>query len=190
LGGHILFSQVLLMKKYYFGSAVSVLLFVSPAQASEKGWADAGTAAEIGLVVIALGAPAVQEDWNGDLQAAGSIAAAGLITQGLKETFPKLRPDGSDNRSFPSGHTSVSFAAAATITNRYGWKAGLPAQVVAAFVGLSRIEARKHDVADVLVGAAIGETSGFLITSKRNNNVQVFPWASTKSAGISVAARF
>lgn len=167
-----------------------MLLFVSPAQASEKSWADAGTAVEIGLVVIALGAPAVQEDWNGDLQAAGSIAAAGLITQGLKETFPKLRPDGSDNRSFPSGHTSVSFAAAATITNRYGWKAGLPAQVVAAFVGLSRIEARKHDVADVLVGAAIGETSGFLITSKRNNNVQVFPWASTKSAGISVAARF
>ena len=102
-----------------------MLLSVSPAQVSEKGWSDAGTAAEIGLVVIALGAPAVQEDWNGNLQAAGSIAAAGLITQGLKETFPKLRPDGSDYRSFPSGHTSVFFAAAATIINRYGWKAGI-----------------------------------------------------------------
>ena len=178
------------MKKYCISAAGATLLFISPAQASEKGWANVGTVAEIGLVVAALGAPAVQEDWNGDLQAAGSIAAAGLIAQGLKETFPKLRPDGSDSRSFPSGHTSVSFAAAATITNRYGWKAGLPAQLVAAFVGLSRIEARKHDVADVLVGAVIGEASGFLITSRHNEDVQVLPWASTKSAGISVAARF
>lgn len=113
----------------------------------------------------------------------GSIGVATGVSYGLKEAFPERRPDGSDKKSFPSGHTSMSFAAAATIQNRYGWKAGLPAQLVAAFVGLSRVEAHKHHVHDVLVGAAIGEASGFLITRKANDRVQVFPWGGTQGGG-------
>ncbi|HNR78204.1 MAG TPA: phosphatase PAP2 family protein, partial [Parvularculaceae bacterium] len=105
-------------------------------------------------------------------------------------TFPRMRPDGSDDRSFPSGHTSVSFAAAATLTNRYGWKVGLPAHALAAFVGASRVKARKHHVSDVLVGAAIGELSGFLITSKLNDNVAIIPWADAEGGGVLVTGRF
>src|SRR5690606_2170419 len=113
-----------------------------------------------------------------------------LVTQGLKEAFPSRRPDGSDNKSFPSGHTSTSFAAAATLHNRYGWEAGLPAYVVASFVGLSRVEAKKHRIGDVLVGAAIGTATGHLITTKKDDSIHIFPWASTKSAGVDVTLRF
>ena len=113
-----------------------------------------------------------------------------LITQGLKEAFPSRRPDGSDNKSFPSGHTSTSFAAAATLHNRYGWEAGLPAYVVASFVGLSRVEARKHRVGDVLVGAAIGTATGHLITTKANDRIRIVPWGDSKSAGVDVSLRF
>ena len=84
----------------------------------------------------------------------------------LKELVHERRPDGSDNKSFPSGHTSVSSAAAATLEKRYGWKAGLPALAVASFVGLARVETDKHYVHDVLAGAAIGSISGFLLTSR------------------------
>jgi membrane-associated phospholipid phosphatase len=160
------------------------------AQASEKGWDDAGTVAKNALVVAAFGVPAVQGDWDGALQAGGSIGGTILITQGLKEAFPSRRPDGSDNKSFPSGHTSTSFAAAATLHNRYGWEAGLPAYLVASFVGLSRVEARKHRVGDVLVGAAIGTTVGHLVTRKANAQVQIIPWGDTKSIGAQVAVRF
>lgn len=66
----------------------------------------------------------------------------------------------------------------------------MPAQLVAAFVGLSRVEANKHHVHDVLVGAAIGEASGFLITRKANDRVQVLPWGDTKSGGIALTMRF
>ncbi|PZQ23655.1 MAG: phosphatase PAP2 family protein [Sphingopyxis macrogoltabida] len=162
----------------------------APAGASEDGWDDAGTVAKNALVVAAFGVPAVQGDWNGVLQAGGSIGGTILITQGLKEAFPSRRPDGSDDKSFPSGHTSTSFAAAATLHNRYGWEAGLPAYVVASFVGLSRVEARKHRVGDVLVGAAIGTATGQLVTRRANDRVQIVPWGDTKGGGVDVSFRF
>ncbi|MBL0914369.1 MAG: phosphatase PAP2 family protein [Sphingopyxis sp.] len=172
-------------------SAVLLSLSISaPAAASEKGWDDAGTVAKNALIVAAFGVPAVQDDWEGVLEAGGSIGGTIVITQGLKEAFPSRRPDGSDNKSFPSGHTSTSFAAAATLHNRYGWEAGLPAYVVASFVGLSRVEAKKHRVGDVLVGAAIGTATGHLITTKADDRVQIFPWGSTNSAGVDVSFRF
>ncbi len=171
-------------------SAALALTLATPAAASEKGWDDAGTVAKNALVVVAFGVPAVQGDWEGVLEAGGSIGGTILITQGLKEAFPSRRPDGSDNKSFPSGHTSTSFAAAATLHNRYGWEAGLPAYVVASFVGLSRVEAKKHRVGDVLVGAAIGTATGHLVTTKAHDRVRIFPWGSTNSAGVDVTLRF
>ena len=162
----------------------------APAAASEKGWDDAGTVAKNALIVAAFGVPAVQGDWEGVLEAGGSVGGTMLITEGLKEAFPSRRPDGSDNKSFPSGHTSSSFAAAATLHNRYGWEAGLPAYVVASFVGLSRVEARKHRVGDVLVGAAIGTATGHLITTRANDRVRIIPWGDTKGGGVEVSMRF
>lgn len=170
--------------------AATLLSIATPAHASDKSWDDAGSIARDALVVAAFGVPAVHGDWDGALQAGGSVVVAGGLSYGLKEAFPERRPDGSDNKSFPSGHTSVSFAAAATLQNRYGWKVGVPAQLVAAFVGLSRVEANKHHVHDVLVGAAIGEASGFLITRKANDRIQLFPWGDTKSGGIALTMRF
>lgn len=112
-----------------FASAVCLSF---PANASDKSWDDAGSIARDALVVAAFGVPAVQGDWDGALQAGGSMGVAAGTSYGLKEIFPERRPDGSDNKSFPSGHASISFAAAATLQNRYGWKVGVPAQLVAA----------------------------------------------------------
>lgn len=67
---------------------------------------------------------------------------------------------------------------------------GLPAHLVAGFVGLSRVEAKKHHVHDVLVGAAIGEAAGWLITNKRNDQVDLFPWGDTKGGGVTLSMRF
>ena len=179
------------MKHYCLAAVTAASLGVAaPAHASDKGWDNTGSIARDALVVAAFGVPAVQGDWDGVLQAGGSMGAAAGVTYGLKEAFPEQRPDRSDNKSFPSGHSSISFAAAATLQNRYGWQVGLPAQVVAAFVGLSRVEADKHHVHDVLVGAAIGEASGFLITRKASDRIQIFPWGDTKGGGVSVTMRF
>lgn len=174
------------------GGAVcaSLITAASPAIAGTKGWQDASNIGRDVLVVAAIGVPLVKDDTTGTLQAGGSLGAAQIVSYGLKEAFPETRPDGSDRKSFPSGHTALSFAGAATLQNRYGWKVGLPAQVLAGFVGLARIQADKHHWYDVLAGAAIGEASGFLITSKSNAQVRVLPWGDTSSAGVALAARF
>lgn len=173
--------------------AFSILCFAfsPPALArDEKGWDDASNIAEGALLATAFGLPAAKGDWNGDLQALGSTAAAFAVSQGLKEAFPETRPDGNGRDSFPSGHASVAFAAAASLQNRYGWEVGVPAQLVAGFVGVARIQARRHFWYDVLAGAAIGEASGFLITSRQNGAVHVMPWGDAHGAGATLVARF
>ena len=163
----------------------------SPATAqSRHTWGQAGTVATGALIATALGLPVLREDRTGDIQAAESMGAAFILAEGLKEAFPDRRPDGSDDKSFPSGHSSVAFSAAATLENRYGWRVGFPAQVLAAFVAVSRVQAGKHAWDDVVVGGAIGEAAGFLLTTKRDRAIHLTPWGGTKSGGVSMAMRF
>lgn len=179
------------MKRILIAAAACSLLAPSPALAlSHHGWAQAGSVARDGLVAVAFGLPAVNGDWQGVKQAGLSIGAAFAVTEVMKLSIHERRPDGSDNKSFPSGHASASFAAAAMLEKRYGWQVGVPAHLVAAFVGLSRVEAKKHFVGDVLVGAAIGEASGWLLSSKKNASVQWLPWGDAHGGGASVSMRF
>jgi membrane-associated phospholipid phosphatase len=193
---------VFLQKAYNMPSFVTHVLIAiavtsaglasAPAHAnSQKTWGTISDIGAYGLSGTAIGLPLVQGDMQGALQAGGSIAAAQLVTFGLKRTFPEIRPDGSDNRSFPSGHTAQSFAAAASIYNRRGPAVGIPAFAIASLVGVARVKADKHHWYDVVVGAGIGSAAGFLITGdKPDRNVAIIPWGDTKGGGVSVAMRF
>jgi hypothetical protein len=166
------------------------LIPVAAHAGGEKSWDTASSVGAYGLTAIALGLPLVKGDTDGALQAGGSVAAAQLITYGLKETFPEWRPDRSDRKSFPSGHTSMAFSAAASLYNRQGQSVGIPALAVATFVGIARVKADKHHWYDVVAGAGIGAGLGFLITNEPDKQVAVMPWGDTKSGGVSLAMRF
>ena len=165
------------------------LLVASPAQASERDWAKASDVGRDVLFYTALGYPALQGDWHGVGQAAATLGATRLVTDGLKDAVGEERPDGSDNKSFPSGHTSMSFAAAGTLHKRYGWKIGIPAHAVAAFVGVARVKADKHFVHDVVAGAALGEAAAWLITRRQSDKVQWLPWGDAHGAGVALVVR-
>jgi membrane-associated phospholipid phosphatase len=79
-------------------------------------------------------------------------AYTGLLKYGVH----RPRPDGSDNLSFPSGHTSAAFSLATVAEHHYGWKVGVPAFALASCIGLTRIESNKHNLSDVVAGAALG----------------------------------
>ena len=64
--------------------------------------------------------------------------------------------------SFPSGHTTVAFAAATVFALEYKDKPLVPiiAYSAATMIGLSRITENKHWATDVFVGAALGFLTG------------------------------
>ena len=64
--------------------------------------------------------------------------------------------------SFPSGHTTVAFAAATVFASEYRNTPIVPviAYTAATLIGISRITENKHWATDVLVGAAVGFLSG------------------------------
>ncbi len=170
--------------------ALAGLSVPSMAAAGDRDWDRASTVVELSLVAAAAGIAVVEDDDPSLYQAGGSVIGALAASELLKRTFPETRPDGSDRRSFPSSHTAVSFAAAATLQQRQGWAVGVPAHIAALFVGVARVEARKHFWQDVAVGAAIGEISGLVITHRRDERVTIIPWGDAHGGGVSLAARF
>ena len=161
-----------------------------PAQADEQDWGTASDVAVGGLVLWSVGVPLIEGDEDGALEAGISIAASQGVAQLLKHTVSKTRPDRSNQRSFPSGHSATAFAAATSIFERRGADEGAPALLLASLVGGARIKARKHDLADVLAGAAIGGASGLVFTHPREPGMSLSAWGSTKGGGIAFAASF
>jgi membrane-associated phospholipid phosphatase len=81
------------------------------------------------------------------------------------ESYPDLISPYSDatGRSFPSGHTSLVFAAAASLSIQYKrWYVSVPAYTYASMVGYSRIYLGVHYPTDVIAGAIVGVGSAYL----------------------------
>ena len=82
-----------------------------------------------------------------------------LITHGLKSTVYKTRPDGTENNSFPSGHTSFAFTNATVLFYEFNDSSPLLAYSGYAFATTTatfRVLNNKHWISDVLMGAGIG----------------------------------
>ena len=81
-----------------------------------------------------------------------------LVTS-LKYTTHEMRPDGSTQNSFPSGHTAEAFAAATFLHKEFGqgrpWLSAFMYSV-AASVGAMRVMNNRHWASDGLAGAGVG----------------------------------
>ncbi|MEC8838717.1 MAG: phosphatase PAP2 family protein, partial [Candidatus Neomarinimicrobiota bacterium] len=97
----------------------------------------------------------------------------GVITELMKRSFGRVRPNGGCCKSFPSGHTSHSFTVATIANELYGKEVGIAAYCLAALVATSRIHDNKHYLSDVIFGAGLGTAvgRGFALTYRdRINN--------------------
>jgi len=82
--------------------------------------------------------------------------------QELKYKTNVTRPDGSNNHSFPSGHTATAFMTATMLSKEYGYLSpwvNVGAYSMATATGLMRMANNKHWLSDVMVGAGIGVIS-------------------------------
>ncbi len=93
-----------------------------------------------------------------------AIAVNETLTQTLKFSTRRERPDGSDHRSFPSGHASTTFAVATALERHLGWKGAAPVYLFSSYVATSRLHDNRHYLSDVIFGAAVGIISGRTVT--------------------------
>ena len=122
--------------------------------------------------ITALATPSGDDskDWvYSKLKGIAVEGAAELVTVGatslLKDTTGRTRPNGSSNKSFPSGEASAAFSSVA-LSNRnldsikLPQEVKIPLKVVNILLGTgvawARVEAGAHFPSDVLAGAAIG----------------------------------
>jgi hypothetical protein len=89
-------------------------------------------------------------------------------TGALKAVINRERPDGSDEDSLPSGHTSNAFMLASVTSAHYGLRVGIPAYVAASVVGVSRLRNNVHWLSDVVAGATLGYIVGRTVVWQNN----------------------
>ena len=102
-----------------------------------------------------------------------SVAASVFVTIVLKEAIKRDRPfvtypeieklSSAGGYSMPSGHTSIAFATATSLSIAYPkWYVIAPSFVWASAVGYSRMHLGVHYHTDVIAGALVGSGSAYL----------------------------
>lgn len=114
-------------------------------------------------------------------------------TQGLKLAVRRDRPiqengQQSHTYSFPSGHATLTFAAATVLQQHLGYKAGLPTYLIASYVAMSRLHDNRHYASDVVFGAASGVMIGRSVTW-HGRNFYASPMLVPGGGGIMLAKR-
>jgi hypothetical protein len=139
------------------------------------------TASEVCWISTILLAPSGEEieeilpaKLKGTAVEVAAVETTKSLTGILKNIARRERPNGMDNASFPSGHTSSSFVFSSLARTNLDWfdmNAGVRKTLqcglttVAAGTGWARIEAGVHYPSDVLFGAALGNFLSVFFTS-------------------------
>lgn len=128
----------------------------------------AGDHSAIWLALAALQGWRSGTGWRPLVRAGALLGAESVLVNGLvKLAFRRERPENSETRplplriprtsSFPSGHASAAFFAAALLGNG---ATGLAYYVLAAVIASSRVYVKIHHASDVIAGAALGAALG------------------------------
>jgi membrane-associated phospholipid phosphatase len=134
-------------------------------------------------------------------------ATTAILTLGsayvLKETTNVMRPDGSDNQSFPSMHTAVAFACAELFRQEYKDESiwyGIAGYGIATGCGFLRVYNNKHWLSDTLAGAGLGILSAQAaywlfptlkkLYNKGENEISFSPSVSEYGISLGFSARF
>ncbi len=112
-----------------------------------------------------------KDDDEGARQFLRSTGVSLVVNSSLRLAFNGTswgeRPNGSPY-GFPSGHAGFVTSSAAFLQDRYGWKYGVPAYAVVAYVSYVRVDEEHHRWRDVVAGAAVSYGISKLFVTPQN----------------------
>ena len=117
------------------------------------------------------------------------LVRAQLVTQlttiSIKMAARRERPDGSNTRSFPSGHAAATFATATILSGNFGWRVSVPSCLIATAVAGSRLRENQHFASDIVFGSALGIAAARVTLRRdRQSGRTVHPMLMEGGAGI------
>ena len=125
-----------------------------------------------------------------------ATAYADLWVEILKRSINERRPQGASTESFPSGHTSSAFAFASYVASEHPWYVGVPAYVMASYVGFCRMQDNHHYLNDVIAGATIGMSYGIATSleskkvADKKSALMIFPTDDNKGIAFQYTLKF
>ncbi|WP_219225432.1 phosphatase PAP2 family protein [Pedobacter antarcticus] len=136
------------------------------------------------------------------------LLISGTFTMGsvhlLKNSSNRMRPNGLNDYSFPSGHTAMAFASAEFLRQEYGdvsvWYT-IGGYSVATATGVLRMYKNYHWFSDVVAGAGLGILSTKFayvvypsirkwVTGKDQSNFVMMPVYQNRAAGFAFSGKF
>lgn len=132
------------------------------------------------------------------------LVSAALVLP-TKHFVQEQRPDGSNNLSFPSGHTAAAFSSAQFMFREYkdsNFWLSVSGYPIAAMTGIYRVFNDKHWVGDVVAGAGIGIlsteiaywlfpiTSKWFVSKKDSEAISFVPFYQSKNLGLTIIKTF
>jgi len=162
----------------FFGAGATLGQATLPIAASAATWG-----------VGKLGGSETLTSFGSDLFRAQAVT--GIFDLSLKAAFNRTRPNGAPY-SYPSGHSSTAFATAGVVYSHFGPKAGIPAFMLATYVGFSRLQQNKHYLSDVIAGGLLGSFVSLKLGGRRHREapVSIGPYATGDRTGLSLSVRF
>lgn len=182
-----------MMQRTVFACALGVLASLGAGEASASSLESAGTYVAVAMPFVAGGiALAHDQDWTGVAQLGADTLATVGTAYALKHIVHEERPDHSDFQSMPSDTAALAFAPAAFLWDRYGWKYGLPAYAAAAFVGYTRVDAKKHHWYDVVASAGLAWGYSRIFTTEYHRQYGIYSnlYATPDGAYVRVSYNF
>lgn len=101
-----------------------------------------------------------------------ALSYTGAMTISMKLIRDNDTPNGKP-LAWPSGHTSSSFCVASVLDEFYGPEVGVPAYLLAGFVGYRMMESGDHWASDVLFGAVLGYVTGHTVAGEDKDKWQI-----------------
>ena len=132
------------------------------------------TSGDVVMAVVPVAALALayfKDDVEGEKQWLRNVLANQFLTSvarvGIDQTSFGARPNG-HRYAFPSGHVAFAGSGASFLSERYGWRYGVPAWLMTAYVANNRVQSDHHHWRDVIVSGALAYGVGKLFVTPEN----------------------